>query len=92
MRLPTGEKIEGLWNNNALTSTAIFTEANGDRFEEFYKDGLPEGARKPLKRKGHQMEALLQAPVPPAWKEDRESNNCFACNSPFTMIKRVSSR
>lgn len=52
MKLPNGEKIEGRWTNNLLNGKAIFTEMNGDRYEEVYKDEIPEGPRKALKRKG----------------------------------------
>ena len=70
MTLANGEKIQGHWTNNLLNGMAIFTSANnGERFEEYYKDGIQED-RKPLKRKGHEMDALLQAQVPPVWVPD----------------------
>ena len=47
-----GEKIEGKWTNNKLNGTVIFTESNGERFEENYRVGIPDGSRKPLKKKG----------------------------------------
>ena len=53
LRLANNEKIEGEWLSNSLTAKAIHTEANGQRFEEHYRDGIAEGSRKPLKRTGN---------------------------------------
>lgn len=52
LRLANDQKIEGKWSSNQLVDRAIHTESNGERFEEFYRDGIAEGARKPLKRSG----------------------------------------
>ena len=91
LRLPNNEKIEGQWSTNRLIERAIHTEAVGDRFEEFYRDGIAEGARKPLKRTGKEMEEILKSSSAPTWQLDAEVMACFACDKPFSLFNRVSS-
>mmetsp|Transcript_886 Transcript_886/g.3265 ORF Transcript_886/g.3265 Transcript_886/m.3265 type:complete len:295 (+) Transcript_886:241-1125(+) len=88
MKLPNGEKIEGRWTNNLLNGKAIFTEMNGDRYEEVYKDEIPEGPRKALKRKGADMEKLLKSTERPTWLPDSQAGTCFACDTAFAIFNR----
>jgi len=88
LRLANDEKIEGQWSTNRLIDRAIHTESNGERFEEFYRDGIAEGARKPLKRSGQTMEAALKATNPPDWVPDEKAPNCYACDNSFSLFNR----
>jgi len=88
LRLPNNEKIEGQWSTNRLIERAIHTEAAGDRFEEFYRDGIAEGARKPLKRTGKEMDEILKSNSAPTWQLDADILACFACDKPFSLFNR----
>jgi len=88
LRLKNNEKIEGQWSTNRLVDRAIHTEANGERFEEFYRDGIAEGNRKPLHRTGAEMEQVLKATTPPTWQPDAKAPTCNSCNVPFTLFNR----
>ena len=89
LRLANNEKIEGQWSSNRLVDLAIHTESNGSRYEEFYRDGISEGTRKPLKRKGEEMEQLLKSTSKPNWIPDNEAAACYHCDVPFTLFNRV---
>jgi len=89
MTLPNRDKIQGQYVENSLRGMVIYTEANGDRFEEFYKEGgVPEGPRKPLKRKDADIQTLLSTEGPPAWALDSDHKQCYLCNTPFTLVNR----
>jgi len=88
MSLPNGEKIQGFWSNNILNGPAIFTETNGDRWEEVHKDGIVEGARKPLKRKADEMARLMARTEPAEWAPDSDFKNCYRCDNPFGLVNR----
>lgn len=88
LRLANNEKIEGQWSSNRLVDLAIHTESNGSRYEEFYRDGISEGTRKPLKRKGEEMEQLLKSTSKPTWIPDNEAAACYHCDVPFTLFNR----
>ena len=49
---PNGEKSEGCWQNNVRCGLSIFTDAEGRRYEERWKNGDREGNKQILVRKG----------------------------------------
>ena len=52
MAFYAGEKLEGMWDNNLLNGTCIFTDANGKRFKEKWVQGSREGDRVPTGHTG----------------------------------------
>jgi hypothetical protein len=51
----------GYWEHNLLCGSTIFTDTEGKRYEEVWKDGARIGARKPLKRDGcYPCEIMIQ--------------------------------
>ena len=88
MRWSNGEKTQGLWQNNLLCGTAIFTEADGKRYEEKWKSGNREGARVALRRTDKEMKALLTNTDPPLWAPDGDHKVCYHCGTQFTVVNR----
>jgi len=86
---PRGEKTEeGSWEHNLLCGATIFTDTEGKRYEEVWKDGARIGARKPLKRDASAMAQLAAATKAPEWANDNNFAMCYKCNDPFTFVNR----